>query len=68
MEVPSSPQSGPSNTKHIEKIQLLEQKVLHQQEELTSLLRRKSEHTQQLIDQSLKLQEKGKQLTALEVR
>jgi autophagy-related protein 16 len=42
--------------------------LLHQQEELTELHRRKGENAQQLIDLNHKLQEKEKQLWAHEVR
>ncbi|XP_021915879.1 autophagy-related protein 16-1 isoform X2 [Zootermopsis nevadensis] len=57
--------SGSGNGKPNEKIQALEQKLLHQQEELTELHRRKGENAQQLIDLNQKLQEKEKQLQAL---
>lgn len=60
--------SGQSDGKPNEKIQALEQKLLHQQEELTELHRRKGENAQQLIDLNNKLQEKEKQLLSLEVR
>jgi autophagy-related protein 16 len=60
--------SGPGDGKPNEKIQALEQKLLHQQEELTELHRRKGENAQQLIDLNNKLQEKEKQLRAHEVR
>ncbi|XP_069689007.1 autophagy-related protein 16-like isoform X2 [Periplaneta americana] len=59
--------SGQSDGKPNEKIQALEQKLLHQQEELTELHRRKGENAQQLIDLNNKLQEKEKQLLSLEV-
>jgi autophagy-related protein 16 len=59
---------GSVDGKPNEKIQALEQKLLHQQEELTELHRRKGENAQQLIDLNHKLQEKEKQLQAHEVR
>ncbi|PNF43641.1 hypothetical protein B7P43_G00690 [Cryptotermes secundus] len=59
--------SGSGDGKPNEKIQALEQKLLHQQEELTELHRRKGENAQQLIDLNHKLQEKEKQLRAHEV-
>ncbi|GFG31996.1 hypothetical protein Cfor_08518 [Coptotermes formosanus] len=58
---------GSVDGKPNEKIQALEQKLLHQQEELTELHRRKGENAQQLIDLNHKLQEKEKQLHAHEV-
>lgn len=60
--------SGTGDGKPNEKIQALEQKLLHQQEELTELHRRKGENAQQLIDLNNKLQEKEKHLRAHEVR
>lgn len=52
----------------VERIQLLEQKLLAQQEELTELHRRKGEHSQQIIDLNIKLQEKEKFLSMKEIR
>lgn len=51
-----------------QRLQVLEQKLLAQQEELTELHRRKGENAQQIIDLNKKLQEKEKQLAALDVR
>lgn len=45
-----------------DKIQTLEQKILHQQEELTSLHKRRGEHTQQIVDLNSTLQERDKML------
>ncbi|KAJ9581908.1 hypothetical protein L9F63_003767, partial [Diploptera punctata] len=59
--------SGTGDGKPNEKIQVLEQKLLHQQEELTELHRRKGENAQQIIDLNHKLQEKEKQLLAHEI-
>ncbi|XP_046397612.1 autophagy-related protein 16-1 isoform X2 [Ischnura elegans] len=49
-----------------EKIQILEQRLLHQQEELTELHRRKGENAQQLIDLNICLQDKEKKLAMKE--
>lgn len=51
-----------------EKIQILEQKLLVQQEELTDLHRRKGENSQQIIDLNLKLQEKEKLIVTKDVK
>nr|CAD7426690.1 unnamed protein product [Timema monikensis] len=62
---------GPGSTgdmKNNDKVQALEQKLLTQQEELTELHRRKGENAQQLVEMSHKLQEKERQLQALELR
>ena len=56
---------GKSNDKQI---QQLEQKLLHQQEELTELHRRKGENAQQLIDLNHRLNEESKIKTNLELR
>lgn len=53
---------------HDQRLQTLEQKLLTQQEELTELHRRKGENAQQIIDLTKKLQEKEKQLAALDTR
>ncbi|PSN44439.1 Autophagy-related protein 16 [Blattella germanica] len=59
--------SGSGDGKPNERIQTLEQRLLHQQEELTELHRRKGENAQQIIDLNHKLQEKEKQLVTHEV-
>ncbi|KAJ1529756.1 hypothetical protein ONE63_006505 [Megalurothrips usitatus] len=51
---------SPSNRN--EKVQILEQKLMNLQEELTEMHRRKGENAQQLVDVNHKLQEKEKQL------
>ncbi|KAL0274567.1 UNVERIFIED_CONTAM: hypothetical protein PYX00_002668 [Menopon gallinae] len=51
---------GVASTADQEKIQALEQKVLLQQEELTSLHKRRGEHTQQLVDLNAALQDRDK--------
>ncbi|KAK6628020.1 hypothetical protein RUM44_010502 [Polyplax serrata] len=43
-----------------EKIQSLEQKILHQQEELTSLHKRRGEYAQQIVDLNAELQDRNK--------
>ncbi|KAG8231195.1 hypothetical protein J437_LFUL011308, partial [Ladona fulva] len=58
----STPQDGKSS----ERIQALEQKILHQQEELTELHRRKGENAQQLIDLNVSLQDKERKLVLKE--
>lgn len=61
--------SGTSQSKSNDKqIQQLEQKLLHQQEELTELHRRKGENAQQLIDLNHRLNEQLKIKANLELR
>lgn len=55
--------SGGSN----EKIQALEQKILAQQEELTSLHRRRGESSQQIINLNDRVHELEKQVTMKDV-
>lgn len=62
----SAPSKSPSARN--EKVQLLEQKLLNLQEELTEMHRRKGENAQQLVDLNLKLQEKEKELQVKEAR
>ncbi|XP_049763780.1 autophagy-related protein 16-1-like isoform X2 [Schistocerca cancellata] len=61
------PRNSLSDGKPNDRVQALEQKLLMQQEELTELHRRKGENAQQIIDLNKKLQEKEKQLNALEI-
>ncbi|XP_044261809.1 autophagy-related protein 16-1 isoform X3 [Tribolium madens] len=58
---------GGGDSRLQEKIQILEQKLLSQQEELTELHRRKGENSQQIIDLNAKLQEKEKSLVARDI-
>ncbi|GLV40304.1 Autophagy-related 16 [Carabus blaptoides fortunei] len=62
----SSNSTGDSKVQD-QRLQVLEQKLLAQQEELTELHRRKGENAQQIIDLNKKLQEKEKQLASLDV-
>lgn len=59
---------GGGDSRLQEKIQILEQKLLSQQEELTELHRRKGENSQQIIDLNAKLQEKEKVLVTKDIR
>lgn len=59
---------GGGDSRLHDKIQLLEQKLLAQQEELTELHRRKGENSQQIIDLTASLQEKEKLLISRETR
>ncbi|XP_064214098.1 autophagy-related protein 16-1 isoform X4 [Tribolium castaneum] len=61
------PAGGGGDSRLHEKIQILEQKLLSQQEELTELHRRKGENSQQIIDLNAKLQEKEKFLMARDI-
>lgn len=68
VDVPSSPGISGESRVQEQKLQVLEQKLLAQQEELTELHRRKGENSQLIIDLNKKLLEKEKQLAALDVR
>ncbi|XP_071452025.1 autophagy-related protein 16-1 isoform X2 [Hetaerina americana] len=61
-----SQRSTSQDGKVSDKIQILEQRLLHQQEELTELHRRKGENAQQLIDLNICLQDKEKKLALKE--
>lgn len=57
--------SGSSDRAAQEKIQMLEQKVLAQQEELTELHKKRSENVQLLIDINAKQVERENEITSL---
>lgn len=68
IEATGSANSSGECKAHEQKLQILEQKLLAQQEELTELHRRKGENAQQIIDLNKKLQDKEKQLASLDIR
>lgn len=59
---------GASSAADQDKIQSLEQKILHQQEELTSLHKRRGEYVQQVVDLNAVVQEKNKTIMECKVK